>query len=454
MRNRTRNRRTLSFAALMLAAGMALAQPAAAQLFFDWGGQEKPNDSGRVAGQFDPSVKPGEIIVSFTDRRLYLVTQPGHAISYPIAIPREQDRWEGRTSVTQKRENPSWTPTPTMIKENPKLPRWVPGGHPMNPLGVRALYLGSSLYRIHGTDAPWTIGTAVSKGCIRMYNKDSQDLYEQVKVGAKVLVTWNTYKFTPAPGQPQLPQPPQNDPPAQAQAPAAQVSTAVNADAAAAAPVRRAPSNFANPFDSDGPQFPVRRSRAERERAEQVELEAQAAAPSTAVAPAAQAAPAKSGRSREATAARDAAPERSRPATTQVKAGERESPADFEARRKATSVETGSLGEQRRPSQSRAKASEQVKAKAAVKSKDEVQPKEEAQPSEQVAAQGAVPVPPDTSAADLAARALVAAERAAAAAERAAAAAERAERAQAAVKSDPPSPSAPVAPTASEASND
>ena len=73
-----------------------------------------------------------------------------------------------------------------MIAENPRLPRWVPGGHPMNPLGVRALYLGSSAYRIHGTDAPWTIGTAVSKGCIRMYNQDVLDLYPRVSVGAKV----------------------------------------------------------------------------------------------------------------------------------------------------------------------------------------------------------------------------------------------------------------------------
>ena len=134
MRSRTRNRYTPSVAAMMLAVGMMFSQPAAAQLFFDWGGQEKPNDSGRLVGQFDPSVKAGEIIVSFTDRRLYLVTQPGTAISYPIAIPREQDRWEGKTTVTQKRENPSWTPTPDMIKENPRLPRWVPGGHPMNRL--------------------------------------------------------------------------------------------------------------------------------------------------------------------------------------------------------------------------------------------------------------------------------------------------------------------------------
>ena len=80
-----------------------------------------------------------------------------------------------------------------MIAENPRLPRWVPGGHPMNPLGVRALYLGSSTYRIHGTDAPWTIGTAVSKGCIRMYNQDVLDLYPRVNVGAKVVVTYQRF---------------------------------------------------------------------------------------------------------------------------------------------------------------------------------------------------------------------------------------------------------------------
>ena len=81
-----------------------------------------------------------------------------------------------------------------MMVENPRLPRWVPGGHPMNPLGVRALYLGSSTYRIHGTDAPWTIGTAVSKGCIRLYNADVLDLYPRVNIGAKVTVTWSRFQ--------------------------------------------------------------------------------------------------------------------------------------------------------------------------------------------------------------------------------------------------------------------
>jgi hypothetical protein len=81
-----------------------------------------------------------------------------------------------------------------MLRENPRLPTWVPGGHRMNPLGVRALYLGSSTYRIHGTDAPWTIGTAASKGCIRMYNRDVLDLYPRVPVGTKVTVTWERFE--------------------------------------------------------------------------------------------------------------------------------------------------------------------------------------------------------------------------------------------------------------------
>ena len=166
---------------------------ASAQILWDWGGKQVVDDSGREVVRFNPQYPEGHIIVSFGDRRLYYVTQPGEAISYPIAIPREEDRWEGTTKVTDKRINPSWTPTASMVAENPRLPRWVPGGHPMNPLGVRALYLGSSTYRIHGTDAPWTIGTAVSKGCIRLYNQDVLDLYPRVANGAPVLVTWDKF---------------------------------------------------------------------------------------------------------------------------------------------------------------------------------------------------------------------------------------------------------------------
>jgi lipoprotein-anchoring transpeptidase ErfK/SrfK len=190
---------SLSIRSIAVAAAMVLGaavMPAAAQQDSGWlwGGGQTLGGSGREVVRFSPQHPPDQLIVSFGDRRLYLVTRPGEALSYPIAIPREQSRWQGITSVSQKRENPSWTPTPTMIAENPRLPRWVPGGHPMNPLGVRALYLGSSTYRIHGTDAPWTIGSAVSKGCIRMYNQDVVDLYPRVPVGTKVTVTWSSYR--------------------------------------------------------------------------------------------------------------------------------------------------------------------------------------------------------------------------------------------------------------------
>ena len=141
--------------------------PAAAQSWF--GDGNSVYDREIVA--FSKKYRAGQIIVSFGDRKLYHITRRGRAVSYPIAVPRQQSRWQGVLRISQKRTNPSWTPTATMRRENPKLPTFVPGGHPRNPLGVRALYLGSTLYRIHGTDAPWTIGQNVSKGCVRMHNR-------------------------------------------------------------------------------------------------------------------------------------------------------------------------------------------------------------------------------------------------------------------------------------------
>ncbi len=190
------NRIAASVAAV-LAIGTLVTGANAQQSSSLWGGSAEWG-GGRQTVKFSPTYKTGQVIVSFGDRRLYLVTATGQALSYPIAVPREQSRWQGVTSVSQKRENPAWTPTPTMIAENPRLPRWVPGGHPMNPLGVRALYLGSSAYRIHGTDAPWTIGQAVSKGCIRMYNQDVIDLYPRVPLGSRVTVTWQRFQSGPA----------------------------------------------------------------------------------------------------------------------------------------------------------------------------------------------------------------------------------------------------------------
>lgn len=149
--------------------------------------------AGRQVVRLRSPYAPGTILVSFGDRRLYYVQDKGTAISYPIAIPKEEAKWSGVSYVSNKRENPTWTPTADMRRENPKLPAMVPGGDPRNPLGTRALYLGSSLYRIHGTDAPRLIGQQVSHGCIRMYNEDILDLYKKAKVGSKVIVTWNRF---------------------------------------------------------------------------------------------------------------------------------------------------------------------------------------------------------------------------------------------------------------------
>jgi lipoprotein-anchoring transpeptidase ErfK/SrfK len=185
----------LTLAALVMASGLISASSAKAEDLVDflWGGSPEYG-GGRSVVSFNPKYKPGQIIVSFSDRRLYWIMKPGQALTYPVAIPTGEARWQGVTSVTSKRVNPPWTPTPDMVRNNPRLPRWVPGGHPMNPLGIRAMYLGTSAYRIHGTDAPWTIGQAVSHGCIRMTNADVLDLYPRVPVGTRVTVTWQQFK--------------------------------------------------------------------------------------------------------------------------------------------------------------------------------------------------------------------------------------------------------------------
>ncbi len=131
--------------------------------------------------------KPGTIIID-TPRRFLMLVQPGgKAIRYGIGVGRPGFTWAGVKSVSLKREWPDWRPPDEMLQRRPDLPRYMPGG-PNNPLGARAMYLGSSLYRIHGSNEPWTIGQAVSSGCIRMRNEDVIDLYERVKVGTRVIV--------------------------------------------------------------------------------------------------------------------------------------------------------------------------------------------------------------------------------------------------------------------------
>ena len=152
-----------------------------------WGGGGW--QSGRQEIPFTTRYGRGVIIVSFGDRRLYYVHKKGSALSYPIGVPTSKASWAGTLRVSRKAVNPGWTPTASMRRENPKLPYHVKGGDPRNPLGVRALYLGNTLYRIHGTDAPWTIGQIVTSGCIRLYNNDVIDLYGRAGVGTKVIVT-------------------------------------------------------------------------------------------------------------------------------------------------------------------------------------------------------------------------------------------------------------------------
>jgi lipoprotein-anchoring transpeptidase ErfK/SrfK len=136
---------------------------------------------------YDGRETPGTIVIDTPNHFLYLVEPEGRAIRYGIGVGRPGFTWSGRHSVSAKKEWPDWTPPDEMVRRQPYLPHFVAGG-PNNPLGARAMYLGSTLYRIHGSNEPWTIGQNVSSGCIRMRNPDVIDLYDRVKVGAKVVV--------------------------------------------------------------------------------------------------------------------------------------------------------------------------------------------------------------------------------------------------------------------------
>ncbi len=131
--------------------------------------------------------RPGTIIVDTPNKFLFLVQGDGKALRYGIGVGKPGFTWSGIKTVSAKKEWPDWTPPAEMLVRRPDLPRHMEGG-PQNPLGARAMYLGSSLYRIHGSNEPWTIGTNVSSGCIRMRNEDVIDLYGRVNVGARVVV--------------------------------------------------------------------------------------------------------------------------------------------------------------------------------------------------------------------------------------------------------------------------
>jgi lipoprotein-anchoring transpeptidase ErfK/SrfK len=141
----------------------------------------------RTVVTYPTRYRPGTIVVNTRERRLYLVLGNGEALRYGIGVGRDGFRWSGALRVSAKKEWPGWTPPAQMLKRRPDLPRYMPGG-PENPLGARALYLGSTLYRIHGSNEPETIGHAVSSGCFRLTNEDVIDLYNRVQVGATVIV--------------------------------------------------------------------------------------------------------------------------------------------------------------------------------------------------------------------------------------------------------------------------
>jgi lipoprotein-anchoring transpeptidase ErfK/SrfK len=153
-----------------------------------------PNDESELPAQLQRRVvsyisseAPGTIIIDTPNTYLYLVLGGGKALPYGIGVGREGFTWSGTKTIERKAEWPDWTPPPEMIARQPYLPRFVAGGE-SNPLGARAMYLSGSMYRIHGTNQPTTMGEHVSSGCIRMLNEDVIDLYNRVHVGTKVIV--------------------------------------------------------------------------------------------------------------------------------------------------------------------------------------------------------------------------------------------------------------------------
>jgi lipoprotein-anchoring transpeptidase ErfK/SrfK len=141
----------------------------------------------RATVNFSGNYAPGTILINTAERRLYLLLPNGQALRYGIGVGRDGFRWGGVHRISAKKEWPSWTPPSQMLARRPDLPRFMPGGID-NPLGARAMYLGSTLYRIHGSNEPETIGQAVSSGCFRMTNEDVADLYDRVSVGTTVVV--------------------------------------------------------------------------------------------------------------------------------------------------------------------------------------------------------------------------------------------------------------------------
>jgi lipoprotein-anchoring transpeptidase ErfK/SrfK len=138
---------------------------------------------------FRAAVEPGTVLVKTQERRLYLVREDGTAVRYPVAVGKRGKQWFGEARIDGKYVEPAWAPPDDVKRDNPRLPDFIPGGAPNNPMGIRALTLNRGEYAIHGTNRPDSIGTFASYGCIRMHNRDILDLFERVRVGTRVLVT-------------------------------------------------------------------------------------------------------------------------------------------------------------------------------------------------------------------------------------------------------------------------
>jgi len=168
-------------AAGVIAVGLAVIVPLAAS--------NTPAAARGTLVAFDGEAAAGTIVVRTNERRLYLVLGDGRALRYPVGVGRAGQQWSGHAVVDGKRVRPAWAPPPDIARDNPKLPKVIPGGSPKNPMGVAALTLSGGEYAIHGTNNPGSIGRFVSYGCIRMHNSDITDLYGRVRVGTPVIVT-------------------------------------------------------------------------------------------------------------------------------------------------------------------------------------------------------------------------------------------------------------------------
>lgn len=171
----------------ILSGGAPRGRPSGSMGTFFGGGYYSSSPIARTTVSYPSNEPPGTIVVNTAERRLYLVLGNGQALRYGIGVGRIGFTWAGVTRVSAKKEWPDWTPPSQMLRRRPDLPRHMKGGED-NPLGARAMYLGSTLFRIHGSNEPETIGTAVSSGCFRLTNEDVIDLYGRVRIGAKVIV--------------------------------------------------------------------------------------------------------------------------------------------------------------------------------------------------------------------------------------------------------------------------